>query len=140
MPAETFTATTKLTFHHHFDSEKTGLVVMGRGYAYIALVQKGEDLYLQQVTCNKAENGAKEEVIQEIKMDQNTCQLQVKVAEDGICQFAYSTDGKRFKDLGKTFQAREGKWIGAKVGLFSNRDTHNNDGGYTNYDWFRITK
>lgn len=52
-----------------------------------------------------------------------------------------STDGKNFKKLGKSFQAREGKWIGVKVGTFCTRPAiQTNDGGWAEVDWFRIEK
>jgi len=55
--------------------------------------------------------------------------------------FSYSLDGKKFRPLGETFQAREGKWIGAKVGTFCTRPAiRTNDGGWTDVDWFRITR
>ena len=58
-----------------------------------------------------------------------------------LCQFSYSLDGKKFRPLGETFQAREGKWIGAKVGMFCTRPAiRANDGGWADVDWFRITK
>jgi beta-xylosidase len=65
--------------------------------------------------------------------------LQVKVTEGGKCQFLYRLNGETFLPIGDTFMAREGKWIGAKVGLFSIRDEHENNGGYADFDWFRIT-
>ena len=66
--------------------------------------------------------------------------VRVKVSPDSKCQFSYSTDGKKFKNLGKEFIAREGKWIGAKVGFFCTRPVSNNDGGMMSIDWFRIDK
>ena len=58
-----------------------------------------------------------------------------------MCDFSYSLDGKKYKKLGKSFQAREGKWIGTKVGMFCTRPAIKaNDGGWTDVDWFRITK
>jgi hypothetical protein len=43
--------------------------------------------------------------------------------------------------LGNPFQAREGQWIGAKVGMFCTRPAIvTNDGGWTDVDWFRITR
>ncbi|WP_367389146.1 glycoside hydrolase 43 family protein [Lewinella sp. LCG006] len=139
MPAATFTATTKLTFHHHFDSEKTGLIVMGRDYAYLALVQQDSQLFLQQTECIKAENGQPERLVKSIPIHYNEVFLQVKVAEGGKCTFLYSLNGETFLPIGEVFMAREGKWIGAKVGLFSIRDEHENNGGYADFDWFRIT-
>lgn len=55
------------------------------------------------------------------------------------CNLSYSTDGKKFQPLGETFQVKEGKWIGAKVGIFCTRPAIvTNDGGWTDADWFRI--
>ena len=45
-----------------------------------------------------------------------------------------------YGSLGEAFQAREGKWIGAKVGLFCTRTFHENNGGYADYDWFKIDR
>lgn len=58
-----------------------------------------------------------------------------------MCNFSYSLDGKKFLPLGNPFQAREGQWIGAKVGMFCTRPAIvTNDGGWTDVDWFRITR
>ena len=57
------------------------------------------------------------------------------------CKLSYSKDGKKFKEIGETFQVKEGKWIGAKVGTFCTRpNIKSNDGGWVDVDWFRITK
>jgi beta-xylosidase len=140
MPADVFTATTRLTFYHHHDSETTGLVVMGRDYGYIALTREGDQLFLVQRVCHDAEQGTHERTIAKVSLSTNTIELRLGVIAGGICQFGYRTDDGTFIDFGEPFQAREGKWIGAKVGLFCQRTAHENDGGYVNYDWFRIEK
>ncbi|MCO6491476.1 MAG: glycoside hydrolase 43 family protein [Phaeodactylibacter sp.] len=139
MPAPEFAATAKVTFSHHFDGEKTGLIVMGRDYAYLALEREAGRLFLSQAVCEDAENGKAELVVDKAPVGENTVYLQVKVAEGGLCRFAFSLDGKKFTTFGKPFAAREGKWIGAKVGLFCSRRERMNDGGYVDVDWFRIT-
>ena len=53
---------------------------------------------------------------------------------------SFSTDGKTFAPVGVAFKAREGKWIGAKVGLFFVRNGKFNDAGSADVDWFRINK
>ncbi|GJM33360.1 MAG: glycoside hydrolase [Saprospiraceae bacterium] len=140
MPAEEFTATTKLTFHHHFDGEKTGLIVMGMDYAYLALEQEENKLFLKQTICLDAENRKAEKTIKRIALEQNEITIQVKVFKGGKCHFRYSLDGQKFTEIGEPFQAREGKWIGAKVGIFCLRAEHENNGGYADYDWFKIGK
>ncbi|NKI91011.1 hypothetical protein HBN54_003623 [Hymenobacter sp. 1B] len=64
--------------------------------------------------------------------------LRVAVKAGAKCQFSYSFDNQVFQSLGSEFQAREGKWIGAKVGLFSSRTAKFNDAGNADIDWFRI--
>ena len=59
---------------------------------------------------------------------------------NGKCRFAYSLDGKKFKNAGEEFKMREGKWIGAKIGLVCVEPDGNTDRGWVEADWFRITK
>lgn len=138
MPSEEFVATARLTFNHHFDGERTGLIVMGRDYAHLALEQVDGQLVLKQTTCYGAENGQPEKTEKIMPVGQNIVYLRVTVSAGGTCQFAYSFGNESFIDFGEVFQAREGKWIGAKVGLFCIRKAHESDGGYADYDWFRI--
>lgn len=141
MPAYNFAATTKLNFHGHFPGEETGLLVMGRSYAYIGVKQEEGRVLLQQVICNDAEKEGQEKVISSTPISigpGEELHLRVTAGEGGLCRFAYSLDGNSFETIGKDFQAREGKWIGAKIGLFARRGEHENDGGYVNYQWFRI--
>ena len=55
-----------------------------------------------------------------------------------ICRFSYSIDGNEFTDAGDSFPARQGMWIGAKVGFFALRDGFTNDAGSIDLNWFRI--
>lgn len=127
-----------ISFCHHFDGEETGLIVMGRDYAHLSLKQQNGQLILKQATCYGAERGQPEMTPATMPFDQNEAYLRVGVSAGGRCRFAYSLDGKDYTDIGDAFQAKEGKWIGAKVGIFCVRPEHENDGGYANYDWFRI--
>ena len=56
------------------------------------------------------------------------------------CTFSYSTDGTNFKQIGDSFAAKKGKWIGAKVGIFAVRKGKTYESGYADFDWFRIEK
>ena len=47
-----------------------------------------------------------------------TVYLRVKVRSGAVCKFDYSLDGKKYTTVGAAFTARQGKWIGAKVGVF----------------------
>lgn len=155
-PAPNFTATMKLTFSptDKYRGERTGLVVMGMDYAALMLENTADGLTLSQVECIGADKGQPEQVNASVGLTGGTVYLRVRFGCDGrkiaqsegghdllvTCNFSYSTDGRTFSPLGTTFQAREGKWIGAKVGTFCTRPAiRANDGGWTDIDWFRIT-
>jgi len=139
-PADEFTATTKMTFNARFDDEKTGLVIMGLDYSYLKVKQTAGQLSISQVICKNADKKGTETERESIKMKTNTFYLQVKVKAGGICNFFYSEDGKNFTAVGTNFTAREGKWIGAKIGFLALRNGIINDAGSVRIDWFRITK
>lgn len=139
-PAETFTATTKMTFNARFDEEEVGLVIMGLDYSYLKVKQSKGALYLSQISCKNADKKGLETEKESIQFKSNTFYLQVKVTLGGICDFFYSEDGTDFKAIGTPFKAKEGKWIGAKIGFLALRNEVVNDAGNVAIDWFRITK
>jgi beta-xylosidase len=139
-PADEFTATTKMTFNARFDDEQTGLVIMGLDYSYLKVKQTAGQLSISQVICKNADKKGKETESESFKLKTNTFYLQVQVKAGGICNFFYSEDGATFKAIGADFNAREGKWIGAKLGFLALRNGTINDAGSVRIDWFRITK
>ena len=125
---------------------------MGQDYAAITIDSIDKGLCLNFVTCKNATAGNPETVISTIPVNSNTVYFRVEVKQTkslnkenilqpkANCTFSYSTDGKLFTDVGTGFEAWEGKWIGAKVGVFCQRPKPLNDSGYADVDWFRIEK
>lgn len=141
LPAEKFTATTKLTFTPRFEGEKVGLVMMGLDYAALTLTSKAGQLHLAQVVCQNADKLTPETTTAPVIVpSKQPIYLRVAVREGAKCQFSYSLDGQQFQPLGTEFTAREGKWIGAKVGLFCTRAGKTNDAGSADVDWFRVSE
>ena len=142
LPAEVFTATAKLTFSPRVEGEKVGLIMMGLDYAYLSIANQDGKLQLSQTVCKNADKLTAEtaSVPVEVPVAQakQPIYLRVAVKAGAKCQFSYSVDGRNFQPLGVEFQAREGKWIGAKVGLFCSRTAKFNDAGSADVDWFRI--
>jgi hypothetical protein len=141
-PAEEFTTTTKLTFNPNEDleHEKAGLVVMGRSYAYVALESREDGIYVVYAKSEKADEGNPEEKKQLKKLSGKDVYFRVEVDKNAECTFSYSEDGKRFTEVKEDFTAREGKWVGAKVGIFATKENKINDSGYADFDWFRFSK
>jgi beta-xylosidase len=138
-PAEQFKTTTKLTFSPHTEGDKIGLIIWGHDYAYLNVVKKADGLWLNQSICLDAQKGGTETSKDVVKLDTNTIWLAVSVKKEAVCQFSYSLDGQHFTDVGAVFKAKEGHWIGAKVGLFCFRKTFKvNDAGYADIDFFKM--
>ena len=120
---------------------------------------------VQKVTCKKADKGNPETIetlatlkpTAEDKVDYQPaihCDIYLRLSvsyvggknADGTnkhearVQFAYSRDGKKFLSAGESFTMRQGKWIGAKVGLVAVQPAGNENRGWVDADWFRITK
>lgn len=151
-PAETFTATTKLKVSAKADGQQSGLIVMGQDYCRIGLEKAGEGFILNQTVCRNAEqmNGESTVRLAELPYSHKyeaglhpnyelEIHLRVKVGKNGACRFSYSMDGKKYQTVGETFTARQGKWIGAKVGLFSTTP-FGQERGWVDADWFHVDK
>lgn len=141
-PAPDFTTTVKLTLipDSRFVGERTGLLIMGMDYSLLSFERTEEGFLLSHNECLNAEKGTEEKINESVSLKQATVYLKVRVANGNTCLFSYSTDGRQYKNIGKTFKTKEGKWIGAKVGVFCTRPFPKNDGGRVDVDWFRIAK
>ena len=68
------------------------------------------------------------------------CYLRLEMDAKQRGQFFTSMDGENWTQVGERFQAVEGHWIGAQVGLFCTRDNRTfNDAGWIDVDWFEIS-
>jgi beta-xylosidase len=151
-PAPAFSATAKISFTPLRKGERAGLMVMGMDYALIGLENTGNGLLLTQNSCTNADKGTSETINASQPFSQPVVYLRVNIKQTrdknagGItvpaanCTFSYSTDGKTFVTFGQPFRAKEGLWIGARVGLYCIRPGAANDSGYADVDWFRIEK
>ena len=151
-PAEEFTATAKLKVSAKDDGQLSGLIIMGWDYSWIGVEKQGEKFLLKQAVCKDAEQGNLEQVSTLAVLEpsrkfeaglfpnyEREIYIRVHVGKGAYCRFSYSLDGKKFTDAGTLFKARQGKWIGAKVGMFS-VTPHGKERGWVDVDWFRLEK
>ena len=140
LPAEEFTATAKIKLESRFDGERFGLVIMGLDYSLIGIRNIGGMLFISQATVNDADKGTAEAESSQVALDANEVFLRVDVKRGAVCSFSFSRDGKRFVPVGIQFKAREGRWIGAKIGFVYSRAGRTNDAGSVEIDWFRFER
>lgn len=151
-PTEKFTATAKIRFTSKAQDQLGGIIMMGHNYSALVVKRVGEVFQLQQITCHDADKGkpetvkvlatlkptAKDEIDYQPAIHEDIY-LRMKVA-DGKCHFAYSTNGKKYQDVGDELTMKEGKWIGAKIGLVAIEPAGKTNRGWIDADWFRVTK
>ena len=115
IPAVAFTTTARVRFMPNKDkkmagAEQAGMIVFGRKSFTLEVPVTNEWCYMRLVMDNHQQG-----------------------------QFYTSQDGKKWIKSGELFQAKEGHWIGAQVGLFCTRDNRKfNDAGWLDVDWFEI--
>ena len=161
-PADVFTVTAKLRFTSKADGQMGGLIMMGHNYQALVVKRVGKEFQLCVITCQDADRGKPqhEEFIAtlkptaEDKIDYKPglhediyMRLIVSNAEAGIphggspkVSFAWSLDGKKFKDCGQQYQMKQGKWIGAKFGFVAVDTNPKTDRGWIDADWIHVTK
>ena len=166
-PADEFMATTKVRFTSKADGQMGGIIMMGLDYSALVVKRVGKEFQLLRLTCKQADKGKaqEEELITtlkptaEDKIDYkpgihediylllrvtlpDKDKLKNKGGYEGKPQvtFAYSMDGKTFRQAGAPFQMRQGKWIGAKFGYVCVEDNAKADRGWLDVDWMRVTK
>lgn len=150
--AEEFTATAKLKISAKMDGQLSGMIVMGWDYTWLGIEKQGENFVLKQGICKDAEHGSPEQVLMLAQLPpsrkfdagiypnyEREIYIRLHVGKDALCRFSYSLDGKRFVEIGSVFKARQGKWIGAKMGMFS-VTPYGEERGWVDIDWFHVEK
>jgi beta-xylosidase len=95
---------------------RAGLVVLGRSYAWLGLYRTpaGVDVVLRE----RAEGAGAEELRHQATVETPYVELSADVGEDAVVTFSYRVADEWVR-IPAEFQAVEGQWIGAEVGLFA---------------------
>lgn len=151
-PADNFTATAKLQLTAKDQGQMGGIIMMGLDYSALVVKRVGNEFELQQITCHMADKKGEEEVkvlatLKPTSVDKIDYQPAIHesvymrmVVKAGKMQFFYSKDGKKYEQVGDEFTMREGKWIGAKIGMVAKEPGGKANRGWIDVDWFRVTK
>ena len=167
LPAERFTATTRMRFAPLRDGERAGLALLGYDYGWIGVERRDGALRLVQVTRTKANlAGSQDRVVGGPSVEANQevwlrLSAEPVTVRDPVPDFSpywpsmlrstharvtlgYSLDGVRFTPLGAPFTSQPGRWVGAQIGLFAQAPSDTpafsaTSVGYAEFDWFRFT-
>lgn len=136
VPAPAFTVQTHVALHGAQDGDRAGLIVDGMQYAWLGLRKSGTATQLVYTECAPFVMRCTESSEVLLADSPSAMHLRLDWKDGAAVQFSYSTDGKTFTPAPRVFQATQGRWVGATLGLFNIGDRA---GGYADIDYFRIT-
>jgi beta-xylosidase len=137
-PAEQFVVTAKLDTSRLSVGDEAGLIIMGLDYSCLAVEKTAAGRQLTKGVCHNANNGGKDVAESSADTPGDLVFLRVKVSPGAVCEFASSPDGEKYTSMGRAFQARAGRWVGAKVGLYCLSKSAAPPSGAADFDWFRF--
>ncbi|MCB1131021.1 MAG: family 43 glycosylhydrolase, partial [Verrucomicrobiae bacterium] len=126
-PASEFAVETRIEIPGGQPGTRAGLVVAG-GSCVALEVRNDAGVYHLRL-------GDAGEALGEYQITAESVTLQLRVAEGGNCQLGVTVADKDFYQIGPAFRATPGRWIGAKVGLYS---TSSDGSGHADFAWFRF--
>ncbi len=145
-PAKKFSTITRMSFNSKNVGEKSGLIIFGLDYSYIAIENTETGFRIIHSICEDADKGKPEIVDYNFSTNESSIYFRVDVYSADkeeiipkvICSFSYSIDGKNFIKAGENFIAKAGKWVGAKIGLFSTTKVESKKVGFADFDWVKF--
>ncbi len=140
-PAKTFVGRTRLDGSALKPGERAGLIVFGYAYAGIELRRDaGGDYCLASILGDQQS----EQVLRKLPLplEGTMVELRVTVGEGAVCRFAYLMDEGKYRELPDCFTAKEGQWVGAKLGLYTSKAAleQESESGYADFEWFRVER
>ena len=121
----------KVSFDSAIKGERCGLTVFGLDYSALCIENTGSGFAISLITCEKADKGASEKrvALADLKGNEYACGsfsrtvcgpvwLRAEIGADASVRYAYSIDGMNFKKVNAEIEAKEGKWVGARIGFF----------------------
>ncbi|HEY1120876.1 MAG TPA: hypothetical protein VGE67_04715, partial [Haloferula sp.] len=129
-PASEFEVETRIELPDGHASLHAGLVVAGESMAALDAqnLDGGYRLCLKIAGASQAA----------LDVSAPALVLKLKVSEGGVCRLGVATPEAAFYQIGPSFQATPGRWIGAKVGLYCITTDVLDASGHADFAWFRF--
>jgi beta-xylosidase len=129
-PASEFSVETRLELPACHPGLHAGLVVTGGSFVALDVQNLDGICHLRLATA--------EENIAILDLGEPAVTLILKVGEGGACSLGIAMNDSDFYQLGPSFQASPGRWIGAKVGIYCITTDVLDQSGFADFAWFRF--
>ena len=135
VPHLNFSVKTKCRLNLLNDGDETGFVMFGKSYAYICVVRRNGQNYLE-IRKGEIGGGADETLCQSQPYDDTyvTFQLSARYEERNRLTYRFTFGGSAFTHK---FYAEKGVWVGAKMGIYARSQGESK--GSSTFKFFRVT-
>jgi beta-xylosidase len=137
-PAERFVATALVELRGSTPGATSGLAVLGRDAAYVAVSRSTVGWEATFATGSDVLGDGVERIVARRPVRAGRLYLRVAVEPGARLAFSTSEDGTRFAPIGNEVVGREGAWVGTRLALFTTPLVHPTRGDFTDVDWFRV--
>jgi beta-xylosidase len=135
-----FSATIEMSVNFNNADCESGMVVLGIDYSVLKLKQINKKKFLiYSIFRSDKEEGIEAEIYK-VEYKSDKIFLSVDVDENAECSFSYSSDGNNFLKIENKFKAMPGRWVGAKICLFSNAGEINTQSPYSEFNFVRLER
>src|SRR5688572_26852926 len=117
---------------------RAGLIMFGEDYAWMGLEQQGTERMLVVRSVERAQDSQAETAVFGEPWSAAKLTMRVSVTKGAQFRFAVVNDGK-VRDVGRRFQAKPGRWVGAKMGLFASAPPGAADTGWASFARFTVS-
>jgi len=118
------------------DGDEVGFTVFGREYAYVCVVRREGQNYLEirkgSIGGSDDETLARSQIYDENHVD---FKLSAKYEEPNRLTYKFTLGGRAFTHV---FYAERGVWTGAKIGVYARSDGESS--GFATFKYFRVTR
>ena len=137
-PAERFVATALVELSGSAPGAASGLAVLGRDAAFVAVARTAEGWEAVLSTGTDVLGSGVEGVVERRPVRSGRLLLRVTVEPGARLRFATREDGTMFSPIGEELVAREGSWVGSRLALFTAPVERPTPADFTDVEWFRV--
>lgn len=145
-PSNKFSIIVKVDLESFQENVKGGLIIFGKDYFTLSVTKIKNQFKVFQSECLNAYKNGIEKNIEEKFVNGKNLFLKVTVDEEisnenipyAKCCFSFSNDGNNYENIGKSFYAKEGVWVGAKFGIYSITNKNYKQKKFIDYDWIKV--
>lgn len=138
LSAERLVATALVELNGETPGAASGLAVLGRDAALVAVARTGEGWEATLSSGADVLGEGVERVVERRPVRSGRLFLRVTVEPYARLRFATSEDGKTFTPIGGEVIAREGAWVGSRLALFTAPLERPTAADFTDVEWFRV--